>query len=153
MRTEVIGAQCRFWVGVVSAAHVSLGVQGRFAQLNHKKAGPLRKMAQGDWLVYYSPRTDTHGGTPVRGFTAIGCLADDLLYPYLASEHFIAFRRRVRYVPCHTAKISAMLGALSFIQDSAHWGYLFRRGHFEIGREDFLTNAQSMWGEAYEFGV
>lgn len=153
MRTEGLGAGCRFWVGVVSAAHVSLGVQGGFAQLNHGKDGPLRKMAQGDWLVYYSPRTEIHGGTPVQGFTAIGRVADDRVYPYPVSEQFVPFRRNVRYMPCRTVKIAGMLGALSFTQNSPHWGYLFRRGHFEIGRDDFLTIAQSMLGEDYEFGV
>ncbi len=43
------------WLGVVSHAHVRLGVQGGFAQVCHGRKGLLSKMKAGDGLIYYSP--------------------------------------------------------------------------------------------------
>lgn len=57
-----VSGQERYWIGVVSASHVSRGVQGGFAQLCHGKSAPLQRMRPGDWLIYYSPRTDMKEG-------------------------------------------------------------------------------------------
>ena len=37
----------------------------------------LRKMARGDWIVFYSPKTAYPDGAPLQAFTAIGQVADD----------------------------------------------------------------------------
>ena len=66
-----------YWIGVVSRAHVQGGVAGGFAQLCHGKERPLRRMRTGDWLIYYSPRTEREGGAPIQSFTAIGRVAAD----------------------------------------------------------------------------
>ena len=34
----------QFWIGVVSRAHVQIGVSGGFVQLNHGKKAPLQKL-------------------------------------------------------------------------------------------------------------
>ena len=146
---DEIRKEARFWVGVASASHVSIGVQGGFAQLNHGKAAPLRKMSVGDWMVYYSPRSEMHRGVPLHAFTAIGCMTDEKVYAYPMSDQFVPFRRNVQYLPCRTVKIRDILNRLSFTQHSSHWGSLFRRGHFEIERKDFLVIAQSMTGEEW----
>ncbi|MBD0291854.1 MAG: EVE domain-containing protein, partial [Thermoleophilia bacterium] len=70
----------RYWIGVVSHAHVRRGVAGGFAQLSHGKEAPLRRLAAGDWLVYYSPRRTHPDGEPLQAFTAIGEVADDELF-------------------------------------------------------------------------
>nr|WP_276354828.1 EVE domain-containing protein [Cohnella sp. YIM B05605] len=101
MKAERAG--CRYWIGVVSASHVSRGVEGGFAQLCHGKAAPLRRMNTGDWLVYYSPRTDMKQGEPLQAFTAIGQVADDRVYPFPMSEAFVPFRRDIRYIRCLSA--------------------------------------------------
>lgn len=67
----------RNWIGVVSASHVFRGAEGGFAQLCHGKAAPLKRMQAGDWLIYYSPRTDMQNGEPLQAFTAIGQVQDD----------------------------------------------------------------------------
>jgi hypothetical protein len=56
----------RYWIGVVSESHVKLGVEGGFAQLCHGKSAPLRRMREGDWLIYYSPahQFEVWRGTP-----------------------------------------------------------------------------------------
>ncbi|WP_025846669.1 EVE domain-containing protein [Paenibacillus ehimensis] len=142
-----VPGQERYWIGVVSASHVSRGVQGGFAQLCHGKSAPLRRMRPGDWLIYYSPRTDMKNGEPLQSFTAIGRVADDRVYEYRMSDSFVPFRRDVRYFPCKEVKIAGLLARLSFTRGNRHWGYKLRTGHFEVPREDFLTIAGAMLGE------
>jgi hypothetical protein len=153
MQAEDKSEQCRYWVGVVSASHVKLGVQGGFAQLCHGKSAPLRRMSACDWLIYYSPRTDFTQGEPVQAFTAIGQVEDGGVYEYRMSESFVPFRRNIRYTRCKEAKIGNLLEQLSFTQGNRYWGYRFRSGHFEIGLEDFLTIADAMLGERNELRI
>ncbi len=61
-----------YWIGVASRDHVLKGVAGGFCQLGHGKAAPVKRLAPGDWIAYYSPRTAYEGGEPVQAFTAIG---------------------------------------------------------------------------------
>ncbi len=133
-----------YWIGVVSEAHVQRGVAGGFAQLCHGKAAPLRKMKRGDWLVYYSPRTEIKGGEPLQAFTAIGQVRDDEVYEYAMSDTFIPFRRHIDYVDGQPARIRGLLDQLSFTRDHRNWGYLFRRGQFQITADDFRIIAEAM---------
>lgn len=144
MQTEEINKQRRYWVGVVSASHIKLGVKGDFAQLCHGKAAPLRRMQPGDWLVYYSPRVDLAQAESLQAFTAIGQVADDRIYEFRMSDSFVPFRRNIRYLRCREVKISLLLEQLSFTRGTRNWGYRFRTGHFEIEREDFMTIASAM---------
>lgn len=133
-----------YWIGVVSEAHVQRGVAGGFAQLCHGKAAPLRKMKRGDWFVYYSPRTEMKSGEPLQAFTAIGRVRDDEVYEYAMSDTFIPFRRNIDYVDCQQASIRGLLDQLSFTRDNRNWGYLFRRGQFQITADDFQLIAEAM---------
>jgi hypothetical protein len=133
-----------YWIGVVSEAHVQRGVAGGFAQLCHGKAAPLRKMKQGDWFVYYSPRTEIKGGEPLQSFTAIGRVRDDEVYEYAMSDTFVPFRRNIDYMECQQASIRGLLDQLSFTRDNRNWGYLFRRGQFQITADDFHRIAEAM---------
>jgi hypothetical protein len=153
MLAETMDAQSRFWIGVVSASHVRLGVQGGFAQLCHGKSAPLRRMCAGDWLIYYSPRTDMSKGEPLQAFTAIGRVEDDIVYEYSMSDSFVPFRRNICYTRCKEVKIGDLLEQLSFTRGNRNWGYMFRWGHFEIRREDFLTIAGAMLEEYDELGI
>lgn len=144
MQMDEISQQSRFWIGVVSASHVKYGELGGFAQLCHGKSAPLRKMRAGDWLIYYSPRTDMTNGAPLQAFTAIGEVADDKVYEYQMSESFVPFRRNIRYISCRKVPIRGLLEQLSFTRGEQKWGYSFRFGHFEISREDFLSISSAM---------
>jgi hypothetical protein len=53
------------WIGVVSHSHVLRGVTGGFAQMNHGKQAPLKRMKAGDGLIYYSPRESYPDGAPL----------------------------------------------------------------------------------------
>ncbi|MDR0268032.1 EVE domain-containing protein [Paenibacillus sp.] len=142
--------QRRYWIGVVSEAHVRCGEEGGFAQLCHGKAAPLRRMRQGDWLIYYSPRTEIKGGQALQSFTAIGQVMDDEVYPFKMSDNFIPYRRNIRYFPCQNVKIAGLLDKLSFTKEKASWGYSFRFGQLEINWEDFIIIANAMLGERWE---
>jgi hypothetical protein len=138
------GRATRYWVGVVSAEHVRRGVGGGFAQLCHGKAAPLRRMREGDWLVYYSPAERMDGGEAVQAFTAIGRVRPGAAYEVEMGGGFVPFRRDVAYVACDPAPIRPLLPDLAFLPDRSNWGYAFRRGHLEIARSDFLRIAAAM---------
>lgn len=141
----------RYWIGVVSRSHVHRGVAGGFAQLCHGKHKPLARMNQGDWLIYYSPKSEMNGGENVQAFTAIGRLADEEIFPYPMSETFVPFRRRVHYLPCEEASIKVLLPQLTFIPNTRSWGYPFRFGHFEIPECDYRTITAVMKVEGSRF--
>lgn len=141
--------QSRFWIGVVSQSHVRIGVEEGVAQLCHGKEAALKRMRAGDWLIYYSPRTERNGGEPLQAFTAIGQVSDDLIYPFHMSDTFVPFRRAVRFLPCETVKIAGLLDELSFTSGKRSWGYSFRFGQIKISREDFLIIAAKMLGETW----
>src|SRR2546428_11537886 len=88
----------RAWVGVVSRAHVLRGVAGGFAQLCHGKHGPLARMSVGDWLAYYSPRTDFPDGAPLRAFTALGRVVRENPYAVDMGKGFGAYPRDIPYL-------------------------------------------------------
>ncbi|MFM9277105.1 EVE domain-containing protein [Paenibacillus jiagnxiensis] len=140
----VIDENNRFWLGVVSASHASHAVEEGIAQTCHGKAGLLGRMRSGDWLIYYSPRTDIKGGEALQAFTAIGRVADDAVYPFKMSEDFIPYRRNMHYLPCRAVKIANLLDKLTFTRGRRNWGYSFRFGQLEISREDFVTIANEM---------
>ncbi|MEC0184639.1 EVE domain-containing protein [Paenibacillus peoriae] len=142
--------QERYWIGVVSASHVSYAVDEGIAQTCHGKAGSLRRMRSGDWLIYYSPRTEMKGGETLQAFTAIGWAIDNVVYRYKISDDFIPHRRNMSYLPCRIVKIAGLLDKLTFTRMEQNWGYPFRFGQFEINRKDFLTIANEMLGSSYE---
>ena len=73
----------KYWLGVVSRAHVQRGKQGGFAQVCHGKQAPLQRMQPGDWLIYYSPTEIFGEKTPCRKFTALGQVLERAPYQCL----------------------------------------------------------------------
>jgi hypothetical protein len=124
------------WVNTVSRDHVERGVAGGFTQANHGKPHMLGKMARGDWIVFYSPKTAYQGGAPLQAFTAIGQVADDEPYQVQMSADFHPWRRNVDFLECAEAPIRPLLEQLDFIEDASRWGYKFRFGVFAIDDHD-----------------
>ena len=52
-------------------------------------------MKQGDWNLYYSPKTGMNSGEKVQAFTAVGQIVDDRVYQFRMAENFEPFRRDV----------------------------------------------------------
>jgi hypothetical protein len=136
----------RFWIGVASREHVHLGIAGGFSQLCHGKAHPLKRMAIGDWLIYYSPKERLEENTPCQKFTAIGKVIGEDVYPYEMFPGFVPYRRNVDFLKSADAPIRPLLSHLAFIKDKNRWGYAFRFGHVEIQREDFEIISMGMLG-------
>ena len=134
----------RYWINTVSRDHVRRGVEGGFTQANHGKAAGLRRLAQGDLVAFYSPRTSYPDGDPLQRFTAIGRVIDAAPYQAEMTATFHPWRRRMAFVACQEAPIQPLLAELSFIPDPRRWGFVFRRGLFEIPGDDFGRIARAM---------
>ena len=136
----------RYWIGVASKEHVQKGVEGGFCQLCHGKARPLQRMQTGDWIIYYSPKEIFQGKSPCQKFTAIGRVAGDSVYTFEMSPGFVPHRRDIDFINASEVSIRPLIERLSFIKNKHSWGYSFRFGHLEIGREDFSIIADAMLG-------
>lgn len=134
----------RYWIGVASKDHVARGVSGGFCQLCHGKAQQLKRMAQGDWIIYYSPKAAFGGDDSCQQFTAIGRVVDDEVYQFEMAPGFIPFRRDIEFLPAQAADIRPLINQLGFIQHKSRWGYAFRFGHIEISQEDFELISSKM---------
>ena len=136
-----------YWIGVVSRAHVQLGVKGGFIQLNHGKKAPLQKFRAGDGLIMYSPRTSFPDGEPLQAFTAIGTITSGEIYQVEMSPDFKPFRIDVKFLKCRETPIKPLIESLSFIKSKMHWGAAFRFGQVKVPGEDFALIAQAMGSE------
>jgi hypothetical protein len=134
----------KYWILIASRDHVQLGVEGGFAQANHGKVTALKRMQAGDGILYYSSKEIYGEETKCQRFTAIGEIADDLVYQGLMGGGFVPFRRNVDYHSCQEISILPLIGALDFIKDKTHWGAPFRFGVVEIGEQDFQLIAEKM---------
>jgi len=128
----------KYWVAVASKEHVEKGVADGFAQVCHGKQTPLKRIQQGDWMIYYSPVEIFGGKQSCRKFTALGQVQDMQPYQFAMSSSFIPWRRNVHFLPVHDAAIEPLIDQLNFIENKIYWGFKFRFGLFEIGHEDFL---------------
>jgi hypothetical protein len=134
----------RFWVNTVSRDHVLRGVEGGFTQANHGAAAGLKRLARGDRIVFYSPRTDYPDGERLQRFTALGEVTDEAPYQAEMSPDFHPWRRNVSFLPSEETEIEPLIEGLSFIKDKKRWGFPFRRGLFEIDEADFRLIAAAM---------
>lgn len=122
------------WLGVVSAEHVRRGISLGIAQIGHGKRAGLARIHEGDTLVYYSPVNQLGDPAPLRQFTAIGTVADDLIWQ-ADEDGFTPFRRRVRYEDAHPVCLDQVKGLLS-LTSAPNWGYQLRRGLVALSADD-----------------
>lgn len=134
----------KYWVGVASREHVVDAVEGGFCQFCHGKLSAVHRLSPGDWIVYYSPRTQMRGGDVVQSFTAIGQIKPGEPYAFDMGTGFVPARRDVRFIACKDASIRPLIEGLEFIEDKQYWGYAFRRGLIEVSRNDFQAIAKAM---------
>ena len=134
----------RCWINTVSRDHVLLGIKGGFTQADHGRATRLAKLDKGDFLVFYSPRTEFAAGKPLQAFTAIGRITDEAPYQVEMRAGFHPWRRELKISKGRETPILPLIPGLSFIVDKQRWGYPFRRGLFEVKRSDFEQIAVAM---------
>ena len=137
----------RFWLLVASKDHVQTGVSGSFCQANHGKAGNLKRMKEGDGLVFYSSKEKYGEKTPFQKFTAIGKVSNNDLYQGVMTGGFEPFRRNVQFFPCKETSIIPLIETLSFIKDKKNWGLPLRFGFLEIDITDFNKIDDVMLGK------
>jgi hypothetical protein len=134
----------RYWLGVVSRAHVERGVAGGFAQLCHGRAAPLARMRAGDWLVYYSPKTEMRPDAPrLQAFTALGRLVDDRVYEFDMGDGRVPHRRDVQYEAVRPVPLDLVKPELHLVS-KPDWTLQLRRGHVELDAHDFTLIATAM---------
>jgi hypothetical protein len=133
-----------YWIGVASRDHVRRGVSGGFCQLGHGSMHAVRRLSPGDWIVYYSPRSQLDGGEPVQAFTAIGRIAPAEAYQADMGSGFVAGRRDVDFLECGEAPIRPLVDRLGFIANKKNWAYPFRFGLLSVSQEDFRLIAEAM---------
>jgi hypothetical protein len=133
-----------YWIGVVSRAHVQIGVSGGFIQLNHGKKTPLQRLKTGDMLAMYSPRESYPDGPILQAFTAIGTIKSGKVYQFEMSPEFKPYRVDVEFSTCKEAPIKPLIEGLSFIRSKTHWGGAFRFGYVKVPEADFALIADAM---------
>jgi hypothetical protein len=133
----------KYWIGVVSKEHVKRGVKLGIAQVCHGKKAPLSRMRKGDWLIYYSPKMSFEGQEKCQAFTAIGKVKTGEVYQVEMAPGFCPYRIDVDYYPCREVPIADLLSDLQFAQGK-NWGFMLRRGLFEIIPQDFTLIAKAM---------
>ena len=69
-----------------------------------------------------------------------------MVEPYQAemTPTFHPWRRRLEYLEANEAPIHPLLDDPEFIPNRRRWGFVFRRGLFEIGQPDFQRIARAM---------
>ena len=135
----------KFWIVTASADHAQNGLNGGIVQACHGKSAPLRRMATGDGVVIYSPRTAYHGGERLMAFTAIGRVTGDLPYQHEMEGGFVAWRRGVQWQPAARSQpILPLLDQLDLTRGQASWGMVFRYGLISCCRADFARIARAM---------
>ena len=133
-----------FWINTVSRDHVRAGVEGGFTQADHGRQTTLRRLRAGDLIAFYSPRTTYPDGDRLQAFTAIGRVVDEEPYQVEMTPAFQPWRRRLEFLPAAEAPIGPLLDDLQFIINRRSWGFVFRRGLFEVGAADFERIAAAM---------
>ncbi|HEU4520670.1 MAG TPA: EVE domain-containing protein [Thermoanaerobaculia bacterium] len=131
----------RYWINTVSHSHVQAGLAGGFTEAGHGTESRLKRLAKGDAIIFYSPRSEMGGGTPVQRFTAAGQVVDDA--PWQGGEG-LPWRRRVQYLQASETPVQPLIEQLEFIRNKKSWGVAFRRGFFEIGEADYARIVKAM---------
>jgi predicted RNA-binding protein len=134
----------RYWIVVASKDHVDLGKTLGVVQANHGKASGLRRMSAGDYVIFYSSKTDFEKKDPYKKFTAVAKVKEGDVYKGHMSSGSEPYRRDVEFIPSGEADIIPLIPRLTFIRKKESWGFVFRFGLFEIPREDFETITRDM---------
>jgi EVE domain len=132
------------WIAVASAEHVRIGRSQGFMQVCHGKAAPLRRLAPGDRVAYYSPTATFGGEDRLQAFTAIGIVAPGSPYQAEIRGGVRVFRRDVLWSEAIETPVRPLLECLSFARDNRNWGYQLRFGLFRIEDEDMRIIAAAM---------
>ncbi|MEO8020935.1 EVE domain-containing protein [Polaromonas sp.] len=135
------------WIAVASAQHARWGCEkpdSGYMQVGHGKLAPLKRVAPGDRVAYYS-RTITFGAKDnFQRFVSIGVVQEGVPYAFDMGGGFVPYRRDVAYLTAQEVSILPLLDQFEFVEDRQRWGYKFRFGLFEVNDHDMRLIAQAM---------
>jgi EVE domain-containing protein len=132
------------WIAVACAEHVRRGVALGIMQVSHGKAAPLRRLAPGDRVAYYSPAESLGGRDGLQCFTAIGIVLDGDIRQADMGGGFHPFRRNVRYLKADPAPIRPLLDRPDFALTGKGWGARLRFGLLQIDDSSMDAIAEAM---------
>lgn len=132
------------WIAVACAAHVQRGIAGGFMQVCHGKAAPLRRIAAGDRVAYYSPTAEMGGKDRLQAFTAVGVVKGSDPYPLDTGGGFCPYRRDVSWIGARPAPIRHLIGTLDLCAGKKSWGFQFRFGLLPASEADMARIAEAM---------
>lgn len=135
----------KYWINVIPKERVVKAVEEGIMQSQGDEAH-LSRMQKDDWVIFYSPREDIEGTTKLQAFTAIGQIADTVIYPVEHSE-IKAFRRKVTYTKSKEVPVIPLIQKLGFIRNKKHWGFIFKLNLIQILEEDFNIISKEMVDE------
>lgn len=141
--------ETKYWIIVASKDHVKSGVEQGIAQACHGKVAPLKRMRKEDFVIFYSSKQTLGKSETCQKFTAIGRVEDDEVFQFQMTENFCPSRRNIEFFESTDISILPLINDLSFIQNKKSWGYPFRFGFFEIGKNDFDLITSKMLQNGY----
>ena len=133
----------RYWIAIASAEHARRGREG-FMQINHGKAGQLRRIGAGDGVIYYAPSEKMRVPDGLQSFVMIGTVVDGVIYQVEQFPGFSPYRLKVAYADAEETPIRPMLDKLDLTRGLRNWGAPFRYGLVKISRADFARIAEAM---------
>ena len=134
------------WIAVARAGHARRGrdAPAGFMQVGHGKLAPLRRIAPGDRVAYYSPTLVFGMKDNFQSFVSVGVVQPGEPYAFDMGGGFVPFRRDVAYVAAQEASILPLLDAFEFVENRQRWGYKFRFGLFDVSDHDMRLIAAAM---------
>jgi len=146
----------RNWIAIASAEHARIGRDHKpvgFMQVGHGKGEPLKRIAPGDRVAYYSPATVFGGADKLQIFVSIGVVQPGEPYVADMGNGFVPWRRDVRYATAREAPIAPLIEAFDFVEDPKRWGAKFRFGLFEIDAHDMRLIADAMRADVKSLNI
>lgn len=137
----------KYWIITASKEHVKNGVQGGFAQACHGKSAPLKKIKEGDYVIYYSSKEYFNKKDKCQEFTAIGKVTSNNIYQFEMTSKFHPYRKNVAFLKSKDISILPLINDLEFITNKQKWGYPFRWGTLQINQHDFKRISKLMLHE------
>lgn len=153
---EAGDAMRKNWIAVASAEHARRAcaepAKG-FMQVCHGKRAPLRRVAPGDRLAYYSPAVSMGGKDRLQKFVSLGLVLPGEPHVLDAGGGFEPCRLDVAYVAAEEASILPLLDGFEFVEDRQRWGYKFRFGLFAVSDHDMQLIARAMRADLAALGL
>lgn len=137
----------KFYIGVACKEHVENGIRLGICQFCHGKGGPIRRLKQNDYIIYYSSKIKMESNEIYQKFTAIGQMKDQEVYSCDMGNGFVPSRRNVEYLKIiEHVDIRPLIDVLDFIKNKNAWGAVFRYGFFAIDQKSFEIISTAMLG-------